>query len=251
MQKKHEIPLFEYGYRPVQTADGSWTLQSLQADSELMHHSGGAVAETIYIYGHAVNEFVEQKKSDTGSFNILSVGLGIGINEMVVAGVFLQKNIPSENTKIQSLEVQPFLIQQWQNYVMDGELISEMFSIYQNNLEQVAKQLAVKATDLKLYLKKAYQNDWAVDGHLSTRFFPKQRAEVIFYDAYSSQTNPELWDESFLIEFLKRSAADRCILSSYASKSTLQRALKANSFKIQKRIGFSGKRECLFALKDE
>ncbi len=251
MQKKHDIPLSEYGYHRVQTADGSWTLQSLLPDSELMHHSGGAVAETIYIYGHGLNEFTSRRKSDKDFVNVLSVGLGVGINEMVAAGIFLQQKIPTTRTKMQSLEVQPFLIDQWQTFVTGGENVSEMYSVYAENLNQVARQLSVAVTEIKLYLKDAYQDAWSAEGHLTPEFRPVEKAQVIFYDAYSSQTNPELWDESFLTEFLRISSASQSLLSSYASKSTLQRALKANGFKILKRSGFSGKRECLFAVKDE
>ena len=251
LQKKHDIPLSEYGFRAVQTADGSWTLQSLKSDSELMHHSGGAVAETIYIYGHGLGEAIAQKKSDLGLINILSVGLGIGINEMVAAGILLQKKIPFEKTNLQSLEVQPFLIEQWRNFVNDVELVSELISVYSENLNQVAKQLSVSTEEIKLYLKNAYQNCWCVEGYLTADFSPKQPAQVIFFDAYSSKSNPDLWEESFLTEFVQRSASTPSVFSSYASKSNLQRALQSNGFQIKKRIGFSGKRECLFAVKGE
>ena len=70
----------------------------------------------------------------------------------------------------------------------------------------------------------------------------------ILYDAFSNNTNEELWDQSFLEEFIE-SYCDRefCYFSTYAATSNLKRALKEKGFTLEKRQGFSRKRESTFA----
>ncbi len=73
---------------------------------------------------------------------------------------------------------------------------------------------------------------------------------VIFYDAFSSNTQSELWSEDFLTQFLSQFADPNfCVFSTYAKVGTLNRSLKANGFKFIPKKGFANKRESTLALK--
>ena len=67
----------------VTTADGSPSL-SIEDSSgyvEKMHHAAGAMSESIYIYGEAVQKVLDRR----WPLRVLSVGLGLGYNELITA----------------------------------------------------------------------------------------------------------------------------------------------------------------------
>src|SRR5690606_37032809 len=89
-----------------------------------------------------------------------------------------------------------------------------------------------------------------IEGALSASApLPAEPVSAMLFDAYSKATSPELWDETFLKDFLARACAGRCALATYAAQGSLKRALLASGFRLEERAGFSGKRESTFALR--
>lgn len=78
----------------------------------------------------------------------------------------------------------------------------------------------------------------------------QKKFNVIFYDAFSSNTQSELWSEEFLNKFIIQfSDPSFCIFSTYAKVGSLNRSLKSNQFQFIVKKGFANKRESTLALK--
>ncbi|MNT22112.1 bifunctional tRNA (mnm(5)s(2)U34)-methyltransferase/FAD-dependent cmnm(5)s(2)U34 oxidoreductase [compost metagenome] len=67
------------------------------------------------------------------------------------------------------------------------------------------------------------------------------------FDAYSSKTTPQLWDEEFLVSFFAKSCDQCCFVSTYSGKAEFKEALRKNGFTVVSREAFYGKRKSTIA----
>lgn len=225
------------------TKDGSPTALHLgSSNPETMHHTNGALAETIYVYGPAIQWGLEK----TLSPRILSIGLGLGYLEFLVAAKCLIENEPRKNLSdefyLESFESDKKLSTNLIAYLNDQP--NEMKSTYDLILKKFEEQLDVDSEDIKNLLLEAYDNgSWVIRSALDSGTTFNIKFDVIMYDLYSSKTIESLWTEDFLNQFLKSSADTNCAFATYSSKGNLKRALKNHDFKLVERVGFDGKRE--------
>ncbi|MEO0336841.1 MAG: hypothetical protein AAF202_10620, partial [Pseudomonadota bacterium] len=95
-------------YRRLTTKDGSPTLEiTVEGVNENMHNFHGAFSETDYIYGEALRWALA---SPVPTLRVLSVGLGLGYNEIMTAAWSLRAT-ESGHCRVGSLhsyEVDPF-----------------------------------------------------------------------------------------------------------------------------------------------
>lgn len=224
------------GYTIIKTQDGSPTLefksQHQEIVPELMHHSGGAYSETQYIYGSAVRLGIQQSAS-----RVVSVGLGLGYNEILVAEeAYKHQKI----IKIESFESDPILSEHFLECIQN-EVFEEVYQSVLNHFQF--------PNEAKLFLRESYSNqNWVIDAGVSGDKLPKNSPEIVLYDAFSNKTTPELWDLEFLKLFLSRCDSN-CIFATYACRSTLKVALKESGFQVQVKPGFQGKRNCTLAVR--
>jgi Uncharacterized conserved protein, COG4121 len=78
----------------------------------------------------------------------------------------------------------------------------------------------------------------------------QNRIQGILFDAYSSKTSQELWQEDYLTKLLEYYSAEQCLFVTYASTGRLKRALKVAHFTLHYRPGFQGKKESTWATKN-
>src|SRR5690606_23006497 len=96
---------------------------------ESMHHSGGAWEETQYIYKPVIDWVKNQQISEPG---FLSVGLGLGYNEML-----LVKEYPEGGFRLLSFEVVPELRDFFVNWIYGKELHPAVAQVYQDMAERI------------------------------------------------------------------------------------------------------------------
>ncbi|MCJ8275588.1 MAG: hypothetical protein MJK18_02010, partial [Bdellovibrionales bacterium] len=84
----------------LHTADGSPTLSL--SGGEKMHSMDGAFSESLFIYGSNVEKGLETKAP-----KVLSMGLGLGYNEIMSAAFFTSKDV--KNFRLCSFESVPEL----------------------------------------------------------------------------------------------------------------------------------------------
>jgi hypothetical protein len=84
---------------------------------------------------------------------------------------------------------------------------------------------------------------------LEKAVFAKEKYDVIYFDAFSPEVQPQLWTVdifSKLFKSLKKSG----VMTTYSCKGNVKRALKESGFRIVKLPGPPGKREFLRAFRD-
>ena len=79
-------------------------------------------------------------------------------------------------------------------------------------------------------------------------FVPGKGFDVIYFDAFSPEKQPEMWTEE-RFRLLYESCSEEAVLTTYCSKGVVRRALQAVGFKVERLPGPPGKREILRACK--
>lgn len=228
------------------TDDGSPTLIDLTTPhAEAMHSRAGAFTESLKIYDRATTHVM----GENWPGHYLSVGLGLGYNEIILAAHVLGED-RRHVLSLTSLETSDYLIQQIQNWVTGQNLETRWFDAHETISRLAEDHFGLPAGSVRTFLRGLLeQRIWEIGGAL-TRDTPfKHRASAIFYDAYSSKTCPDLWDEALLAHILTKGAAEKCVLTTYALTGTLKRALAVAGFARLDTPGFSGKRHSTFAVR--
>ena len=81
-----------------------------------------------------------------------------------------------------------------------------------------------------------------------TTYIPTEGIDVIYYDAFSPEAQPELWDE-VLFQRLYAAAHPGAMLTTYCAKGEVRRRLQRAGFAVERLAGPPGKREVLRATK--
>lgn len=228
------------------TKDGSPTLNLKGPDgyAEKMHHSGGALSESLYVYRQGLTEVVARGWTPT----VLSLGLGLGYNELITISE-LRKNELHDFT-IYSFETVKQLREGFAAWA-GGGTGGKLAFVLDQVCKQVARAQNLPAALLKIWLREAFEESAL---HLRGSF-PEDCVQMppinlVYFDAFSKKMSPELWVEERLIEQLNRLLANNCIFTSYASMSALNRALEQLNFRRTKKTGFSGRRESTLAIRE-
>lgn len=240
---------FEVGFTLEKTQDGSPTLRRHQAtrsdfpDGESMHHSGGAWAETLYIY-QPVIEKIKNLKIQEPAF--LSVGLGLGYVELLIAKEYLGQDV-----RISSFEIVPELREYFVKWICDENLSEEIQSTYDLVGHFVSDADSAKLKNIKRHLRNLRENKkWFIQGALEEAQSPFPH-HGIMYDAFSKAVSPHLWQPDFVVNFLNQWGAENCVLSTYSCTGEFKRALKSAQFELQIKLGFKGKRNSTFAVREK
>ena len=231
-------------YQIETTADGSPTLRLKQGSEfgESMHNPQGALAETLYIYRPTIEKALSWGLSSPA---VLSVGLGIGYNELLMAALCLRHR--QEEWRLLSFESLPFLRHQfleWLEGASPAPSYKGLHQVYDQVLAGIGQHLDIETPGIKAHLLEKHQSDsWLLRenlDHSSQAPFP---CHGILYDAFSSNTSPDLWTQETLESFVERFAATPCALSTYAATGALKRTLAKAGFQVEAVKGFGNKRQ--------
>lgn len=234
----------DLGFEIEITKDQSPTLRLLESldpakpYGESMHHSGGASTETTHLYGNVAADILAKIQNP----HFMVVGLGLGYIEMNIVRAALQQN--KTVGLITSYESIPELREFFYLWLHDRResLLPEVVHIYDDALMHVLKDTAISAGELKSFLRKHFVNLSDIHGSLHEDIAFVSRYHGFFYDAFSSKTHPHLWGEEFLNRLLLETSEEQSVLTTYAVKSNMKRALRAQGFIVTERPGFFSKR---------
>lgn len=226
-----------FEYKRVITDDGSPTL-CLPPTWEHMHAWEGAFTETQYIYQPTIEKAFKAVPNPV----FLSLGLGLGYNELLIAFESLKNN--QTPALIVSYESVAPLREAFEAWLQNRP--SCLAFIYDEITGLYSKKYSISPDSAKELLLKLLQNGkLKLLGAAETEIPPASHA--ILFDAYSNKTSPELWGQDFLNGFFSKASASPCFVSTYACNGGLKRALKANSFTLDVQPGFAKKRHSIFA----
>jgi tRNA U34 5-methylaminomethyl-2-thiouridine-forming methyltransferase MnmC len=229
-----------FTYTRIETADGSPSLR-LSPEGEPMHSLDGAFTETQYIYQPTVEKaFLSMEKP-----SFLSLGLGLGYNEILIACEALKnQTLPSLILSYESVVELRQCFRDWLqgHHTPLNQIYEEILQFYSEKYQLPLLEIKKGLTDL------LESKNLILAGAIEKETLPPP-CNAILFDAFSSKTSPQLWSEDFLNHFFKNAAAEKCFVSTYACTGDLRRALKINGFTLEIKKGFGLKRESTSATK--
>ena len=226
----------------IRSADGSLTLKLAEYD-ESYHSINGALSESSYIYIKCGLAYYAENKKE---INIFEVGLGTGLN-CLLSAIFALKN-QSVNINYSCIEKYP---------VTNEEFLS--LNHIKSILKQPCNYSAHEISEIKNLHEKIQYSGWEERTELLSNFTLKkinsdlliykakrQVNDIVFFDAFSPNTQPELWTKA-VFEKMYKSLKSGGILLTYSSKGIVKQALRESGFDVCRLKGPIGKRHIVRA----
>lgn len=213
------------------TDDGSHSLMS-EAFGDSYHSKFGAIQESQHVFIDAALNFQTAKGRD--NLTILEIGFGTGLNALMTLCEAEKQNL---TIHYHTFEKYPLSMEQ-ANSLNYAEQLRRSPLIF-NTLHACNWNENVALTP-HFNLKK-YQSD------CQTIDF-QELADIVYFDAFAPQIQPELWEASFLQKIVN-ALKPNGVLTTYCAKGSVKRALKAVGFEIESLKGPIGKREMTRAVK--
>ncbi len=207
------------------TEDGSHTLFVPEID-ECYHSSHGAIQESRHIFIEAA-----LKQCAKIDIRILEVGFGTGLNALLA---FAEAKRTEKKIHYTTLEKFPV--------PLEKALLLNFPDLINENLKEVFERMHRcnwnEPVNLgPFFILEKVETDFTAYHHTG-------QYDVIFFDAFSPEKQPEMWTEE---QF--RKIASRCnpgaILTTYCAKGAVRRAMQAAGFIVERLPGPPGKREIL------
>ncbi|VAW26211.1 tRNA (5-methylaminomethyl-2-thiouridylate)-methyltransferase [hydrothermal vent metagenome] len=213
--------------KPVKTKDGSHTLFNEKA-GEHYHSVFGAIQESEHIF---IRAGLEGYKNLENELRILEIGFGTGLNGLLTLNWAEKHHQHIQYTGIEAFPVMQSTLKEL-NYPVLLHVDSTIFMKMHSSSER--RQILSFLSLHVLYEKLR-------DYHPASNRF-----HVVFFDAFSPDSQPEMWTEEVFVK-LYNALVPGGILVTYSCKGTVKRALKAAGFRLEKLPGPPGKREFLRA----
>ncbi len=224
----------------ITTTDGSHSLYVPELN-ETYHSKHGAIQESNHIFIEAGLKSEEVKKislNTSSDLSVLEMGFGTGLNAFLT---HLQMKTSHSAIHYTSLEAYPLNVEITSklNYPelldvseVDTKVFETMHKCAWNEIIEVSPNF---------HLNKLHQK-------LEETTLPSNHFNVVYYDAFAPEVQPELWTEEV---FAKLYAAMQFggVLTTYCAKGVVKRALKKVGFKVVGLPGPPGKREITKAIK--
>jgi len=206
----------------VITNDGSHSL-FVPKINESYHSIHGSIVEAEHVF--IKNGFLAEKKQ---YLNILEIGFGTGLNALLTAQKAIHKNI---EVNYHAIELYP---------VAEKEYTQLNF----------AELIGIEKESLILLHESKWEDTCKINNNFTLtknnisaeKYKTNTRFDIIYYDAFSPEKQPELWDESIfkkMYHFLKEDA----FLVTYCAKGVVRRTLKEVGFEVISLDGPPGKRQ--------
>jgi tRNA U34 5-methylaminomethyl-2-thiouridine-forming methyltransferase MnmC len=211
----------------ITTSDGSHSLRNHELN-ETYHSIHGAMQESVHVFiNKGLDHFIEENPAQP-EINILEVGFGTGLNALLT--LERAKTILSK-INYTSLEVYPIPSETWMslNYARNEETRAGFQKLHQAEWDTFV------AIEPNFTLRKVNQS-------LEDATFQAASYDVIYYDAFAPNKQPEMWTAAILAKVVKLIRPGG-IFVTYCAKGQLKRDLKALDLAISTLDGPPGKKE--------
>jgi len=213
----------------ITTEDGSHSLLNETLD-ETYHSRHGARQESEYVFINKGLDFF-LKQNPTKSVSILEIGFGTGLNALLTA----QKSIADLiSVNYTTLETHPVPSDIWKtlNYSLNDLVFEDIHNASWN------EWITIHPTF------KLFKNQIS----LQQVVFSVKQFDVIFFDAFAPNKQPEMWTYEML-EKIYQAMNPNGIFVTYCAKGQLKRDLKSLGMRVESLPGPPGKREMVRAIK--
>jgi tRNA U34 5-methylaminomethyl-2-thiouridine-forming methyltransferase MnmC len=216
----------------VMTQDGSYTLYSKE-HGVTYHSRYGAIQESnhVFIYSGLLPLLKKQDK-----ISILELGFGTGLNVLLT-----WKNMADRDKA--SIDYHSFDVFPLPKDILNACAYNEWLQIPAEISENIlmSEWDKIIEVDSSFNLTKYYKD-------ILTTNLPKNYFDIIYFDAFSPESQPELWSTN-LFEKIYGSMTDQAVLVTYCAKGEVKRILKKIGFSLESLPGPPGKREMTRATK--
>jgi len=202
------------------TNDGSTTVYS-DCFNQYYHSIFGAKTESDVVFIELGLKYAFEVFKD---INMLEMGFGTGLNALISSEVCL-----NSKRKVHYTGLEPFPL----NLDLVGELSFDTTLFHQADW---GKWIEINSYFNFIKLEIDLEN-----------FETSNRYNLIYYDAFAPSSQPELWTQETFEKVASLTAKDG-ILTTYCSKSYVQRNLRAAGFEVERHPGPPRKREVLRAI---
>ena len=217
----------------VTTSDGSKTIFHPLVN-ENYHSKHGALQESNHVFLNSGLRYYLADK-DLSQVSVLEVGFGTGLNFLLTADFCTGKELSLNYVGIEAYPLDFSLIQE-----------TEYHHLVSANTWENYQQTYSDALDSSSSLN-GFCTYHIFKGKLEN-FLTSQQFDVIYFDAFASIHQPEMWAKeaiSHTLSFLKPGG----VFVTYAITGELKRIMKSLGMQIEKAPGAAGKREMLRAVK--
>jgi len=215
-----------------QTKDGSNTLFNPDFN-EHYHSIFGALEESKHVFiQQGIAHYFSKQPSE---INVLEIGFGTGLNAILSLQFSIENNVKVNYYTIEKypIHLQLALALNFEKYFNEN-LMSKFKLMHECPFE--AQQCFHKFQFVK----------YNVDILDMPAF--DQHFDVVFFDAFSPNKQPQLWTEKVFKEIYNL-MAENGILVTYCAKGIVKRTLKQCGFKLEIPPGAAQKREMIRAVK--
>lgn len=237
------VPCVDPRFRLLETDDGSWTLENV-SDGDTFHSGCGAREECRHVY--LENSGVGDRLRHGHPTRVLEMGLGTATAFVLTAAVAHRHTAKLHYTAIEqellNTEVLKQILlspQQWSSD--DAAICLEIASRLIDSIERREMNERLHYFQLGDYLTlKLLETEIVKDGvELDGPY------QGIYFDPFSPQSNPRLWQEDFLQRITKTLAIDGKLVS-YCVNSQVRRTFTSLGLLAHRVPGpVGGKREVL------
>ena len=210
------------------TADGSGTLY-VPALDEHYHSTHGAVQEARHVYLAAGLE--PALAAAAGSVRVLEVGFGTGLNALLTLERSRTAAVP---IRYDTVEKHPLPWELVRGLATAPELQEPPLPAFRQQLHEATWEQPVALTPGFTLRKLA--------GELQNRPLEAAVYQVIYFDAFAPDKQPDMWTEAVFAQLYDATAPGGCLVS-YCAKGSVKRSLLASGWQVEKIPGPPGKRE--------
>lgn len=212
------------------TEDGSHTL-FVPAIDECYHSTHGAVQESRHIFIEA-----GLKQCSKSEIRVLEIGYGTGLNAFLT---MLEAERSGKTIRYTSLEKYPVEIEKALSLNFPEELSPENRAGFEQ-MHTSPWNKEVRITPF--FMLEKIETDF-------TRYVFEDNFDVVFFDAFSPEKQPEMWLPERFEQIFEHCNAG-AILTTYCAKGIVRRSMQAAGFKVERLQGPPGKREILRSRKN-
>lgn len=212
----------------ILTADGSSTFVH-EVYGDTYHSIHGAISESKHVYIEHGLEYVFKRKQST--ITLLEFGFGTGLNAALSFETANSKMREVWYTGIDQYSIEPT---QFKNFVAPNHVLAQMLHLQELPWSQSA---LLPLNNRFIKIRSSFED-----------FTSDQKFDLIYYDAFAPNTQPELWTTAMLRTVVNL-LSENGVLVSYCAKGSFKRALKDLGLKVESLPGAPGKREMTRASK--
>ncbi len=219
----------------ILTDDGSSTIYFPEWD-EHYHSKHGAIQEAYHVFMDKGLYHLNTEQPNLTAISILEIGFGTGLNAFITYLEAKKRALIIDYVGVEA-------------YPIEAEDITLLNYVSQ-----------LKAEQNDSIFQKLHTSEWEKSSIISDHFNLMKRKQffsditdentfnLIYFDAFGARVQPDLWTEE-IFEKMYTALKPEGILTTYAAKGSVRRAMQTVGFTVERLEGPPGKREMLRATK--